>query len=290
MDTIKFQKNICDLPNDFSTNALEVNWQGLSWKRKSHYRYYSNIKNLYLEINYGRLIISNSLHKFYHGNNFRIFTYKQTVEAIKQLNNYFDFSILDADVIKYTPGLAVESSPEDSYKTWIDYKTKEPYPMFNKNKVYGKYFKFGQVRLKGYNKSYQANLGLYKEEKLTDQLFRFEAEIYASYARNNYGINIKTVADLINYQNYCNTLDLLLKFYDNIKKDRIDYAKAKCDEIRLIGLFKESSTADKYKTSHPHTYKKDRLKFNNILKNTSLIKKDRTREEIIDVINTMKTY
>lgn len=292
MDTIKLTKNICDLPNEMGQDQVEVCWQGLIWKRKDRYRYTTRIKDLYLQINHGWLTISNSLHKFYHGNNYSMFTYKETVDAVKKLDEYFDFSILDARVIKYTPGIVIEASPEESYEKWINYRGKSPLPMIDKrnNNKYGCYFGSGQVKLKGYNKTYEANKRLHGEEKLQEEFFRFESEINASYARKNLSSNILTLSDLIKYENYCASLDLLLKYYDIIKKDNLDYNKISTDQHRVIGLFTNQIQIKKYKRHHYHSFKKDRQKFNGLFKDDSLIKKDRVRDEIIDVIETMKTH
>lgn len=71
---------------------------------------------MYVILDRGYLSISNSLQEFYHGNNHCMFTAKQMIDAILQLDRCFSFSILDANVIKYTPGIVIEASPDKSKK------------------------------------------------------------------------------------------------------------------------------------------------------------------------------
>lgn len=292
MDTIKIKKRLDEIPIDFINQNTEVQWQGLQWDRKAKFKYQTSIKNLRVTLYYKELSIENSLHKFYHGNNYSIYTYKQMCESIKQLDEYFDFSIYDAEIVKYTPGLVVEATPENSYHTWIDYKAKEMLPMLDskKGKVYGSFFTTGLIKVKGYNKTYETNKRLPRAERLEESLFRLEAEIYAKYAAKTYGIPIHNLADLMDYNNYCKTLDVLLTLYDRIKKNLLDYAKLSCDQYRIIGLFYNKIVYDNYKLYHTHSCKKDRAKFNSIMKNKSYQKKDEVREEILNMMHTMKTY
>ena len=292
MDTVKFCKRLDTIPNDFLNQEQEVNWQGLLWQRKAKYKYQVIIKNLRVTLYYKEFSIENSLHKFYHNNNYSIFTFKQMVDSIAVLDNYFDFSIYDADVIKYTPGLVVDATPEDSYLTWIDYKAKKILPMVDRKngKVYGGYFKAGQVKIKGYNKTYEANKKLHKDEKITDALFRFEAEVYAKYIAKTYGLSILKVSDLVNYEKYCKSLELLLTFYDRIKKDRLDHTMLDCRQYRTLGIFLNSNLSHQFKLNHPHTHKSERTKFNALLKDQTYQKADTVREEICHTINTMKTF
>lgn len=292
MDTVKFQKQLNSIPKDFLTNKNEVSWQGLSWKRRNEHKYEVFLKNLRLTLNYKQLKIENSLHKFHHGNNYQIFTYKQMKESIEELDSYFDFSIYDFEVIKYTPGIVVEAKPEESYETWIDYKSKGILPMvdFKKGKVYGGCFKAGQIKVKGYNKTYEANKKLDKDEKLTEDLFRFEAEVNAKYVAKNYGLPIQIVSDLEDHAKFSKSLDIMLGFYDKINKDHLDYSKLKCNDYRNTGIFKDKKLSHQYCINHPHTYKKERSKFNALIKDSRYQKKDILREDMLDTIQTMKSY
>jgi len=100
LDTIKFIKDLDAKPEVFMYNKSEVSWQHLTWTRKDNYKYFTFIKNLYVQVHYGEFSITNSLHKFYHGNNYKIFTFKEMKKAINMIDNYFDFSIYDARVTK----------------------------------------------------------------------------------------------------------------------------------------------------------------------------------------------
>lgn len=213
-------------------------------------------------------------------------------ESIGKLDSYFDFSIYDFEVIKYTPGIVVEAKPEESYETWIDYKSKRIFSMvdFQKGKVYGNYFKAGQIKVKGYNKTYEANKKLDKDEKLTEDLFRFEAEVNAKYVAKNYSLPIQIVSDLKDHAKFSKSLDIMLGFYDKINKDHLDYSKLKCNDYRNIGIFKDKKLSHQYHINHPHTYKKERTKFKALLRDKALTKDDPVRQKIENTIITMKNY
>ena len=288
MDTIKFTKTLSGIPNVFKTDEYRVEWQNLTWKKKGDFKYSTTIKNLYIQLKYDNLSITNSLHEFKHGDNFSIFTFVHLKEALEELNTYFTFDIYDLDVIKFTPGLVVEATPEDSYETWLHYKSKKLLDMPDGNKAYGKSIKTGDIKIKGYNKTYQINKKNHIEHKLTDPQFRLEAEMNAKYVAKNHGLSILKVSDLADYKKYCKSLDLLLKLYDEINKDHIDYSKLSCNQFRTLGIFLDDKMFSSYKKYHPHSYKKDNKIFKSIIEDKSYTKTDTTRSSIVDMMNTMK--
>lgn len=141
-----------------------------------------------------------------------------------------------------------------------------------------------------YNKTYEANKKLDKDEKITEDLFRFEAEVNAKYVAKNYGLPIQIVSDLKDHTKFSQSLDLIFSLYSKINKDHLDYSKLKCNDYRNAGIFKDKKLSHEYRKNHPHTYKQERSKFNALMKDTSYQKKDNLREEISDTIQTMKNF
>lgn len=154
-----------------------------------------------------------------------------------------------------------------------------------KGKNYGLSLKSGMANIKGYNKTFEVNKR--STDKITKSLFRFEIEVYARYIAKNYGIPINDVSDLVKKGNYIRTLILLMRYYDNIKLGNIDFSKLDCNQTRLMGTFTNQRVLHHFKKNHPHSYKKDRNKFNAILKNDTYKKNDPIRHKIIHTMGQM---
>lgn len=91
-------------------------------------------------------------------------------------------------------------------------------------------------------------------------------------------------------ENISKSFDLLLKLYDTIKKDKIDYSALSTQQTRLVGLFTNHRVDNKYKLRKPLSYKKDKGVFNKIFKNNALMLDDDTRSKIVNTINYIKTH
>lgn len=163
------------------------------------YYFKSKLKNLHLKICPGRLIIENSIHKFFKGNNYSDFPMCQVHDCLYQLAEILGFEFWDATITKLTTSINLQCDAEkyiDKLQTYKGYPM-EPMRPRNSRKVYGKKFSASKYIIKVYDKA--------KSEKIENGLkieptIRIESEMYLSYVkkRSNNSIVIHTPKDLFN--------------------------------------------------------------------------------------------
>lgn len=271
-DTFHIEKQLQQLPHKAAQKSIEpFEWCGLRWS--PHYNthgyivyYKSAIKNLWLQLRDDKLVIKNSLHKFYLGNNYEDFAFAKAQHAIQLLDNYFPFSIYDAIVKHIACGIVIQEDAQPIFDSWADYKGKFPQVMRNGTKIYGAHYKATEYNIKGYDKTYEVKN---KERKqLNAPYFRFEIEAKAKYynARTD-AIPIYTVQDLVNKENFTRLSDHLMTVYKSIKKKPIiPYAALQPKEIKLIAAMNDKEAVNGLKKYHRHSYLLDRKNYSKLLK------------------------
>lgn len=222
-DTIKIVKSLDKIPKEAAAKVNEpFRWNNCLWlphynKQGEIVAYYSHLNNLKLWLRGFEFTIINSLQKFYCNNNYSPFTYSQAKEAIYYLTAHFNFDLSTAIVKKIAVGTVIDAFPEDTFKTWEQYKSVNPSQMKNKTKVYGLNFKATNYNIKGYDKTYQvkAENGI----ELLKSVIRFECEAYANYYNKRKSkIPVFKLMDLADNSIFSQLALDLLEIYSNIKK------------------------------------------------------------------------
>lgn len=146
-DTIKVMSKLVKVPMQILQGIKEpFEWNGYIWKPSYNIygepiSYYTKLDNLYMCIKDDELTVSNSLQKFYMGNNYDSFSYTQVVEAIAYLNTVLPIDIYNAKVKKVAVGAVIQEDTEQILNSWLNLLSKQPTPMLSNNKRYGlKYF------------------------------------------------------------------------------------------------------------------------------------------------------
>lgn len=272
-DTIKIINELEYIPKQ--ANELQktpFDWNGFLWiphfKDSNTPLYYkSSFKNLNMRLVGRKLIITNSLHKLYHGNNFDSFTYNQVCKAIILLDNQLPINVYNAKILKLSVGIVIKEKPQLIFNEWLYYLGKSFIPMMNYNKTYGAKFYLTDYSIKGYDKTYEVKN--HNQLQLDDSYFRFEIEGKTKIFNNKTNnIGIHTVNDLIDHNKFKKLGILLQKKYVQIEKQaKLDLSKLTIKEKRLIASITNSEIKESIRKQHPDTYKKDRKKYNQIIKN-----------------------
>ncbi|PRP66291.1 hypothetical protein BST86_03885 [Nonlabens agnitus] len=266
-DTIHIEKQLQTLPDKAMQRSTEpFEWCNLLWIPKYHRSglvtgYTSSIRNLWLSLREDKLLIRNSLQKFYMGNNYEVFAFAKAVQALKLLDDYFPFSIYDAEVKHVACGIVIQEDAQLIFENWADYKGKFPHVMRNGTKVYGAHYKATDYNIKGYDKTYEVSIS--DRQKLNAPYFRFEIEAKAKYYNTRKDpIPIYTVSDLVSKENYDRLASNLLDTYQTIKKrPLIPYVALQPKEIRLIAVMNDKKAVNGLKKYHKHSYKTDRKRY-----------------------------
>ena len=137
--------------------------------------YSSNLRNLRLKINYDELFISGSLHKFYHGNNWGDFTWKEIQEVISQLSQIFGEGFLHSRITNFSFACNLKIDPIEYLSSLSSIKGRGPTEMLGgiNHKAYGKYIKMADYRYKLYNKQLET---LWHYDKKIELILRIEKE------------------------------------------------------------------------------------------------------------------
>ena len=225
VDTISIKNDLEHPP----IQALELrkthfNWCGFTWipvfkdSSQPPIYYYVKVKNLYLKLIGHQLLVSNSLHKLYHNNNYKPFTYSQVLEAFEILNNQLPINIFDSKIIKLSAGVVIEEDPQIVVDEWQYFLGKKYTPMKNKNKIYGAKYYLTNYQIKGYDKTFEVKNKT--QMKLEKPYFRFEIDNCKPNFLNNKtnNIGIYAVKDLIDKEKYKKIGKMILDNYVKIKK------------------------------------------------------------------------
>lgn len=201
-------------PNRIPENVLHQNkapfqWQGITFYPANGFAFNADAKSvkenglggLHLEIKgerYPYLMVSNSLHKFYHdGINHNDFTRTQLIESIETLSDYLGFDFYRAQLVgklEFAVNVSVPS-PSDYIENQIRYKHIEPITMKKNNKVYGKYFELTSYKVKTYSPSIAAEIQRNPKPPETS-IMRTEIVCSKVSYLHSRGIYAKTLKDL----------------------------------------------------------------------------------------------
>ncbi len=117
-------------------------------------KYTADIRGLRVSLRENKLVISNSLHKFFHGNNHSDFTRSELIQSIDLLSDILGVksTLITPAIIEF--GINEKISDVDNYLNSIsNYKGKQIGVMRNKSSEYGRKLEMEQVYIKAYDKT-----------------------------------------------------------------------------------------------------------------------------------------
>ncbi|MBS1584503.1 MAG: hypothetical protein JSS82_02970 [Bacteroidetes bacterium] len=137
-------------------------WRGLIFspsfnKYGEIYRYKSEWRNLLLYLYDSKIVVMNSLHKFYHENNYCDFHYSELCEAVEHVCNKLkiparDFTLYELEI---AVNIATKNPAYTLLDKFIDYKGKPFRKEYAGSKQYGVVCALEEYVLKVYDKSLQ---------------------------------------------------------------------------------------------------------------------------------------
>lgn len=271
-DTTKIVKYLKEPPKEVINQVREpFFWNNMLWLPRFHPNgfvnsYYVKLENLYFSLRGSELTITNSLQKFYMGNNYEAFTFSDVQKAVKQLDNFFNFSIYDSEVKNTSVAVVIKENEDNTFNNWLEYKGNKPFIMRKNAKVYGAHFKSTDYNIKGYDKTYQTKT--VDNITLKENFIRFELEGKARYFNNRKdNLGIYKVSDLVDKTKFDALANELLKVYDTIKKQPIiEYQNLLPKEIRLLATMSNKDCFNGLRKHHKETFKKDRIVYAKLLK------------------------
>ena len=243
----------------------------------------STYENLKLRLTNNSLVVLNSWHKFFRGNNYSDYSLNHIIETYRDISNILGIDILNAEVKKITYGLVVDTPAEINYNNWSYYKSKPPAPMLKGSKKYGVKFFFTDFNLKGYDKKIEVKLhnGIVIEK----EMFRIEVEVkYMKHLRiRKSPINIYSVADMLDYENIQYLMNDLMNKYNTIEKiPYYDFSLLDKNDRLVVSMLNFNKSRSFLKKEENHTYKRYLSKMKLINKNSNLDYADITESLLME--------
>lgn len=232
--------------------------------------YEAKIKNLKVVCYPERVYVSNSLHKFFLGNNWGTFTRLNLKDAIRQLSEIMLVDIGRATVKKIEYGVNINTYPDTVIQSLISFKNKPYLPMASNGTIYGKVADFTEYRIKGYNKSFQVGKadGIY----LNKPIFRFEVAAKNSRQVTRIAGKQLLAKDLFKYKTFdAMGNDLSRKFNQSMKANTLDLNGLTPDDIKLIAVMQNEQTRAEIMLNHKRTYRNYRAKYDSLIKKNRII-------------------
>lgn len=139
-------------------------------------RYESNLRNLKVKLNYNKLILSGSWHKFYHGNNWGDYNWREIGFTLEELLEVFGEPFLKARISKLTFSCNLAIAPKPILAKILAIKGVNPSDMLGgtNHRSYGKYHRMTHYRYKLYDKETEV---LFHNQQKIPPLLRLEKEI-----------------------------------------------------------------------------------------------------------------
>lgn len=256
--------NACGRPFEWNGVIYSPNYSNGTIRR-----YDAQIKNLRLFLYADRIYLVNSLHKYFHGNNYSDFHLCDFKNAVEKISDETGINWLSAAVKKIEYGANVQTNAEQIYKSLVSYKGKDYLPMTGE-KEYGAACSLNDYRMKGYSKNFQ----VWKLERLRiAPTFRWEVS-YNRLRAIEKKLNISAPLLLSHLQKKSSwqvlANDATEKFQNTIKMQRLNLHLLTAHEKRIIAEMLVPVIRDDLKKHNKETYKRDQRIYRRIMKDKSI--------------------
>jgi len=209
-----------------SFNPFE--WNGLKFypkfKKGILQGFESDYKDLRVILHNDKIQLSNSLHKFYKGNNYSDFTHSELTNAIQEICQMFEIEAEYWEIKKMEFGFNILTlKPAKEYMSlFLQYKEREFERMKNKQIDYGRKCFLSEYALKIYDKSFQCKI--VDSVKISDKTLRVE---FCYNQKRKLPKQINTLADLMDKDKFKELFkDLNEAFTKVIYNDEVDFTNS----------------------------------------------------------------
>lgn len=192
----------------------------------------SEYKDLRVILYYDKIQLSNSLHKFYKGNNYSDFTHSELTKAIQEICQMFEIETEYWEIKKMEFGFNILTlKPAKEYiALFLEYKEREFEKMKHKLTDYGRKCFMYEYALKVYDKSLQCKA--MDSVKISDKTLRVE---FCYNQKRKLPKQIKTLADLMDKDKFKELFkDLNEAFTKVIYNDEVDFTNSTNEERILF--------------------------------------------------------
>lgn len=284
------------LPSKPPPEAIKANGQPFEYNGQVYCPKYSNgqlsryeaqIKNLRVLLYPERIYLTNSLHKFFHGNNYGNFYLSDLRAAIEGISDATGYNWSKGIIKKIEYGCNIPGNGNAIAQSLVSYRSKEYLPMATRSgNIYGKECRFKEYGLKGYDKRIQ----VWEADRIRiSDLFRFEVKVTASdYLRRMFSqqnISLKNIMLMKNLKRLA--ADTIEKFNASSHPESINFRLMSAEEKKIYAVMQISEIRDDFKTHHKEAYKKYRRIYGQLFKRKGICNKGKTGQEIAEKMNEL---
>ncbi len=216
--------------------------------------WYAMLENLRIQIFSDTLKISNSIHKYYKGNNYSDFHLSELHEAFELLSKCLGIDIFKAQIKSFEIGCNILFKTQKPFLNGLNsYNGNYFDPMKDKKTEYGKKLFATDYNIKFYDKTTQVKI----KDKITipDHLLRFEFEVkYLRYLQKK-GIPIYSVEDLFKPKIIGKIIHEIFKVYKGLNKIIIpDLTSLDIGELKCYAILKDKELTNVVKSKSMRNY------------------------------------
>lgn len=214
------------------------------------------LNNLHFKYDGLFLWLTNSIHKYYSGNNYSDFDFDAFNEAITSLCSATRLDWRNAFVKQIEYGCNIRATPSGIYNSLVSYKGRGFGEMERLGKRYGMYCNFNEYRLKAYDKTYESSIN--GGEPPDCELFRWEVFVRKTRLIEQILKEDKVrVAALLKKDTWrVLSKDALNRFCKIVRSNSRDLGDLTVYELKVLGGIENPETRAALKNGHPHSYKK----------------------------------
>jgi hypothetical protein len=236
-------------------------------------RYFTQIRNLRLSVDESNACLSNSIHKYWCGNNYSDFHLEEMKEAVFTLSEYTGINWHEGIIKKVEYGCNLNVNSISAFRTLVSYRGKDYMPLLHRGKVYGAFCQFTDYKIKGYDKAFQV--------KETDKIFlpypifRWEIALFKMRMLEKVIQSTLTIDRLLKpwtWEYLAN--DAVCKYDKSIKRQKLNLADRSTHEKRIIAEMRDPEIREDLKRHNKNTYKRDRRIYTRILADKSILEED----------------
>jgi hypothetical protein len=243
--------------------------------------YFGRLKNLRLLWKPEKISISNSIHKYYLGDNSSDFHLFQMHEAVEKLSIDTGIRWEAALVTKLEFGCNIETNVTSVYRSLQDYGGKHYLPMEYKGKVYGQRCILTDYTIKGYDKSLQ--MKLMDGTKLERSLFRWEIAVLRTRTiQKKLGLSEVTLQDLLVPKTWRTLADFaLFKFRNTIRANQVNLHKIEnIEKLKVLAVMLQPDIKEHIRLNKKDTYRNYRRIFASLMNDRNVCPSDDTELQL----------
>ncbi len=269
--------------------AIKAGGQPFEYKGQTYCPKYTNkqlrcyeaqIKNLRLYLYPERIYLTNSLHKFYHGNNYGDFYLSELRAAIEAISDATGYDWAKAAIKKMEYACNISSNGSAVAQSLISYQGRDYLPMARDGKAYGKAWDAAKVTLKGYDKQMQVKL--LDKLQLNTPMFRWEIVAkYEQHIQRLFSCDTVTAGQMLSREGLkILAADACKKFNDTLKKQIMNLHLLTVEQLKMVAVMENEVLREDFKRHHKRTYKRYRIKYRELMNNKTICPDENTGQEI----------